>query len=171
MNWFTEDPTPIIVGGVIGLVLLLAAVVRTGRGALLYAAVAWIALIAGLVALERYVVTDLEKVEATIYGAADAVENNDAPRLASYLLPSETALRQEVLSRTRSIHMTDAKIGDLQVTFNPLTIPPSASAAVLGRIAGSRGSLAFNYLLRMEVVLVEHQGQWLVKRYELKSRD
>ena len=72
MTWLVEDPTPTLVAAALIEAVLVLALVKTGRGVLLWA-VGGVALLAvALLALEWLVVTDKEKVEETLSGAARA---------------------------------------------------------------------------------------------------
>src|SRR5215813_10738404 len=75
--WFTEDPTPILVGGGLILLVLGGFFLKSGRGIILLA-MALVALTMGLaVLIDRLVVTDREAVANTIYDAAAMAERND----------------------------------------------------------------------------------------------
>ncbi len=66
MNWLLESPWPILIAGATVEVALIVALVRTGRAALL-AAIAGTAVLTGmLLIVERIVVTETERVEATL---------------------------------------------------------------------------------------------------------
>ena len=95
MSWLVEDPTPTLVALVLCEAILVLALVKTGRGALL-GVIAGVALLGvGLLALEWFVVTEKETVEDTLSGAARALESNDPQAVISFIDPA-TPMRREV---------------------------------------------------------------------------
>ena len=94
MTWFTESPWTLVTVGVIVELVLLAALIRTGRGALLWAIAAVAALTAGLVTIERWIVTDRESISQSLDELAKTLATNDLQAVLGYISPSATEVRQ-----------------------------------------------------------------------------
>ncbi len=85
MNYFTEDPSYLLIGlGVAVLVCLLALKITQQGKFLIWAGV--LAVVAGLVfGFERFWVTDAERVEAVVYDLADSVQQSNVERIKAHL--------------------------------------------------------------------------------------
>jgi hypothetical protein len=172
MAWLTEDPTVVLLAIGAVAVGIIIAILKTGRG--LY--MTWlggVVLLALLViVVERYIVTDREKVEDTLYGAAAALEAGDVEAVASYLAASGEALEREVRSRMRTTEIRKAQIvSDLRIDFSPLEIPPKATATFLGRVEFKAASVPLEqYLGRVKIQLAKEDDRWLVQSYDLNDR-
>jgi hypothetical protein len=172
MAWLTEDPTAILLAiGAIAVGIIIA-ILKTGRGLYLtwLGGVVLLALL--VIVIERYVVTDREKVEDTLYGAAAALEANDVEGVASYLASAGEALEREVRSRMRTMEVRKARIvSDLRIEFSPLETPPKAIATFLGRVEFKAASVPLEqYLGRFKIQLVKEGDRWLVQSYDLDAR-
>ncbi len=85
--WFTENPTPILVGGGLALLVLAGFFLKSGRAAILIA-MALVAAVMGLAVLtDRLIVTDREQVANTIYDAAAAAERNELNAVMDIISP------------------------------------------------------------------------------------
>ena len=169
MTWLVEDPTYTLIAAGIAAVILLVAIVKTGRGRYLTWLGGVVVLAFVLLLIERYVVTDRELVEETLYDAAAALEANDVEAVAALIAPSGEALEREIRNRMRTMEIRTARIADLQVEFSPLELPPKASAAFLGRLEFKDAGVPFEQILRrVRVALVEEDDRWLIQSYDLK---
>jgi hypothetical protein len=172
MSWLTEDPTVILLAiGVIAVGIIIA-ILKTGRGLYLTWLGGLVLLAFLVIVVERYIVTDREKVEDTLYGAAAALEAGDVEAVASYLAASGEALEREVRSRMRTTEIRQARIvSDLRIDFSPLETPPKAIASFLGRVEFKATSVPLEqYLGRFKIQLVKEGERWLVQSYELDRR-
>lgn len=126
-----ESPWPAIFFGIFATTILAMALVRTGRGVLLLAMVVVLVLTLGAVGLEQVVVTERERVEDTLYGAAAAIEANDLDRL----MPLLAGTARVSLNRARSVFhqykFTEARITSVEIEINDLTSPPTAEAKTI----------------------------------------
>ncbi len=77
MTWILEEPTYIIILGVVLVLFLGFALLQTGYRFLLHALLGVIALTIGLLVLENLVQTDKEQVEAALETMARDVETNE----------------------------------------------------------------------------------------------
>jgi hypothetical protein len=133
MTWLVEDPAPILVAVVLIEAVLAIALVKTGRGVLLWA-IAGVALLGTcLLALEWFVVTDKETVEDTLTKAARALEAND-PLAVSACIDPQSLMRQEVAQEMTRLTISKASWNRLDVKFNRYTNPPTAVADFMGYI-------------------------------------
>ena len=100
MSWLFEDPTPVLAGGALILVLLAVVLYQTGRAVVLGVMAGVVALVAGLVVLERAVVTDEEAIHDVFDQIAAALEisaNTAASRYRYALVRLREQLAAEVI--------------------------------------------------------------------------
>ena len=115
MSWLFEDPTTLIVAGLLIEGLLAVALVKSGR-ALLIAAMAGVLILVGLgVLVERLVVTDREQIETTLNEVCTALEANEVPGVLSHIDPAATGMRSRVQSDLSSAHITEVRLFDLEI--------------------------------------------------------
>ena len=169
MTWFIESPWPSVALGV-GLELILAiALVRSGRGIIIAAMVGVLALTAGLVVLERVVVTETEQVEDTLDEIATALTTNE-PSTVLALFSDKSPRRAEVQSTLSRVRVSEAKVlGDLEVRLNQLTNPPSANAYFTGRVRlkGNRETIPYEVVIRKFKVTLHKEGdRYRIFNYE-----
>lgn len=170
MSWLFEDPTTLIVAGVLIEALLAVALYNTGRGALV-AAMAGVLVVVGLgVLIERIVVTDQEQVADTLAAVAKGVEANDVEGVLAFIDPASTGMRASVRMALASARVSEVRIYDLVVEVNERSNPPTAGAEFTGRVKGSyRGESGGGegMLLRKFTVNFRRQGdRWLMTDYE-----
>jgi len=126
MSTLLEDPTGVIVFGVLTEVVLGIVLFCTQRGAVLWMMLGVALLTAGGIWLERYVETDREKVEAVVEGVARAVRHNDKQGVLDRLAPVADApatkeLRQLVEWAFHVVRFTDARITQLDIDVDGTT--------------------------------------------------
>lgn len=169
MTTLIESPWPAVFFGIIALAILAVVLVRTGRAIVLVAMVGVLVVTLAGVLLERLVVTERERVEDALYGAAAAIEANDLNRLMEYISPSAQAVRQRARSVTGQFKFTEARLSNVQVQINDLTSPPSATAKMIGivsvkdtlnEVPYTNGRLGLTVYLRLE------NGRWLITGYD-----
>jgi hypothetical protein len=168
MTWFVESPWPSLAIGAAIEVALVIALLRTARAAFLAPILLVAALTIGMLLVERAVVTQSEEVQDALDGVAKALEANDVQAVLAAFSPNSPRLA-EVRSALARFEVSDAGIGgDLQIRFNPLTIPPSATAYFTGRVQGKdkRGVVPYENLFRKFKVTLHHEGdRWLIADY------
>jgi hypothetical protein len=169
MSWLIEDPSWVwVVGGFVAAALLMA-FWSSGRGVFLTWFGAVVFLVLALLLIERYVVTDRELIEETIYGAAAAVEANDIERTLSYFSPTAEPLRALVRRRMGSLEVLDAAVAGLKIELGTADTRRS-TAKFLGRLEVRSSSVPRNHIpIRMTVALVKEGERWLVESYELRD--
>ena len=171
MSWLTEDPTMVLITAAVFAVGFLIAFLKTGRGLYLL----WlggVALLAmALVLVERYVVTDREQIEDTLFGAAAAIEANDFDAAFAYLAPEVELLHGDIRRRLQTVNVEEATIADLTIDFSPLELPPKAMARFLGILKFEASGIPYDRVLRrLTVKLVKQGDRWLIESYELHGR-
>jgi len=169
MQWIFDSPWTILLVGLAIEALLAVFLLRSGKPVLIGSMVAVGLLTAGLLVVERVVVTDEEEVSDTLDGIAAAMESGDVPQVMAGFSPNCARYReiQNSLSRykVRKAHVG----GDLQVRLNRLTSPPSATAYFTGRIEGrdQRGEVPYEHIIRkFKLTLQKPAQQWLIAEVE-----
>ncbi|HUY92668.1 MAG TPA: hypothetical protein VMV10_28265 [Pirellulales bacterium] len=170
MSWLFEDPTPLIVVGVLieGLLAVVFVNTRQLKAAAAMAGVL-VLVLAGL-AVEQVVVTDYERIEAALDGTARSLRANDVPGLLAHIDPQAAGMRQNAETNLRRARIRDAKVKDLKVQFHRLTSPPTAEAEFIGNIKGSfqsgidvgEGTI----IRRFHIKFVRRGDDWLMTAYE-----
>lgn len=128
---------PLILFGIAAEAVLGIILLMSGRGVLLWAMGGVLVLVLAGVGLERLVVTEREQVEATLEGAAAALQANDQTRLLggeAYLAESAVETRERARYALNHIEFTKVKITNLEIKINRLTSPPSATARITGHV-------------------------------------
>lgn len=171
MTTLVENPMPIILFGIVVEAVLGIILVSTGRGVLLWAMGGVLILVLAGVGLEWLVVTDVERVEAVVEGAAAALGANDQDGLLEYVHPSATEVRRRVDEGFALAAFTSAKITRLEVrNINYLTSPPTAKVQIAGMIhfRVRRGEYPYDSYPIKELTLELHleSGRWLITGYE-----
>jgi hypothetical protein len=165
-----ENPMPVIFAGIAIEAVLAVALVKTGRGFLLYIMAGVLVVVLALVALERLVVTDRERVEMTLDRCAAALEADDLDALLDGIAPEADRTRSEARRAMEWIRFTRIKITDLTVHINELTSPPSARAEFRAVVAGRerRGTLSdITRPIRFHVDLRQEGDRWLITDHRL----
>ena len=90
ITWFTENPAPILIAGIVVLLALGGIFLKSGRGFLLVAMAGVASFMAVAVLIDHLVVTDREQVANTIYMMAAAAERNDLNAVIDHVDPDLT---------------------------------------------------------------------------------
>lgn len=165
MTMFLESPIPVIFIGIIAEAVLATFFFSMRQAWTLWAMLGVLVMVFAGVGLEWVVVTDVERVEAALDGAARALESNDLTQVEQYLTRDAVHTRGRVASAFRLVEITDAKIWNLNVTINRLASPPTADAEFHGRVYyDSRvETIPYNfYGARFKVELRREGDRWLV---------
>ena len=167
-TWFTENPTPILILGVVTLAILIVLLLKTGRGAIL-AAMAGVALLMGLAVLtDKLIVTERERVANVIYDAAAAAEKNELEEVLKCISPSAPHITSEARSWIGQVHLDSVSIHQMDVTLDRSTQPPTAVARFIVHAEGTakRGTTIYNnYVDRLRVNFQLENNRWLVTGY------
>jgi hypothetical protein len=166
VSWLFEDPTTLIVAGVLVEFLLGVALVKSGRGALALPMIGVLALVCLGVLVERLVVTDREQVETALDGVCRSLMANDVEGVLSYIDPEAGGIRSHVRSMLPSAQITDARLYDLVIHVNRRTNPASARADFTGRLKGRFQGSEGLVLRKLTVDLRQEGERWLITDYE-----
>ena len=164
MEIFVESPWPAIFFGVVGEAILAVALVRTGRGVLLWAMAGVLAVSLGGVALARLVVTEKKLAAAVIYDCAAAAKKNDAAGILRHISPEDEVLREQIAGIMRQFEVSEVKIRALDIVINRLTSPPTATATFnfIGTGKERRGEFGGTRPGRVIVQMRREPGGWLI---------
>jgi hypothetical protein len=168
MSYLVENPWPgLLVAAFIELALGIL-LVRGGRAWVIIAMAGVLVAAVAFVVIERLVVTDKEEIENSLEMVAGALEAHDVPGVLATLAP-EFPRRAEVERVLARFEVSQARVGsDLEVRFNPLTNPPSATAYFTGHLEGKdlRGQLPYEHLIRKFKIVFRRDGdRWVIADY------
>jgi len=171
---FLESPVPSILAGILLLAVWAVVFVNLRRGWVLIAMALTLLAALGGVVLERFVVTDRERIEATLDQIADVLEAQGLeanrpefvlPAVLQYVSPRAVKTRRLAETNCRLVEILQAKVINVEVEFNRLTSPPTAEAHFDAKIVarGRNGLIQEQfYPLDFFVQLRYENGRWLV---------
>ena len=169
MNWLIEDPTPNLIAGVLVEAGLALALVKTGRGKLVWAMAAAAVVIVALLIVELVAVTDKERIETTLASASTALEQNDVAAVAALIAPEAADMRSRVASEMDRFQIIEASFRRLEVNFNYYTNPPSAQATIFAtiKVKDRRGEFPYENLVHPFIIMLRKDGnRWLMTGYD-----
>lgn len=170
MSWLFEDPTTLIVAGVLIEGLLAVVLINTRQLKVVLAMVGVLLLILAGVAIEQIVVTDYEQIEAVLDGTARSLRANNVAGVLERIDPQAVEMRQRAEGALSQARITDAHFKDLKVHFKKLASPPAADAEFIANIKGSyRTSIdgGGGTLIRRFRISFRRQGdRWLMTSYQ-----
>ncbi len=149
--------------------MLALVLLKTGRGALVWAMAGAAVVFALLLLLELAIVTDKERVEATLSTAAAALEQNNVDGLMAVIASDAGGMRSRVASEMDRFQITEASFRRLEVTFNRYTNPPTAEAKFIGtiKVKDRRGEFPYeNFVHPFTVFLRKDGDRWLMTGYD-----
>lgn len=167
--WFTEDPTPVLVGGGLILLVLGGFFLKSGRAYVL-ALMAGVAVVMGAAFLiDRLVVTDRESVANVIYDAAAAAERNDLDAVAAFIAPTAAEVKAEARRWIGRAKVESVSISAMEVTLDRAAKPMTATAEfrvfATGQLIDKNMPYPVKYLGRLEVKFVQAGKRWLMTEY------
>ncbi len=170
MNWLFEDPTTLIVAGVLIEALLAVVLVNTRQLKVVLAMIGVLAVVLAGLVLEQLVVTDQERIEAALDGTARSLRANDVEGVLDHIDPQAGSMRQQTAAILRQARIADAHFKDLKVSFKKLTNPPTAEAEFIGNIRGSYRSAGDGgdgtLIRRFRIQFRRRDDRWLMTGYE-----
>ena len=170
MSWLFEDPTTLIVAGVLIEALLAVALVNSRQTKLAWAMLGVMALMMLGLSIERLVITDYEQVETILDATAASLAANDVEGVLAKIDPEAAGMRQQVQATLSHAHVSAAHIRDLSVRFHRQTSPPTARAEFIGNVKGSfRAGVDAGegtVIRRITVDFVRRGDRWLMTGYE-----
>ena len=164
MSWLFEDSTSVLAVTVLVEIILIVALLRSGKTSLLYVVLVVAVACSACVAIELMVETDRERIEQVIEQTRSAVLANDREQVFHLIAPESRNLRSEAARSLAQYLFSGIKITDgPQIVLYPMTTPPSASVAAVARLdlKAKKGPLAYRgSLLRVEARLKETPAGW-----------
>ena len=164
MEIFVESPWPAVFFGVVGEAILAVALVRSGRGALLWAMAGVLAVSLAGVAVARLVVTEKKLAAAVIYDRRCRREERRPGHFAAHLSRGRGVAGGD---RRRHAAGRDQRGKDsrLDIAINRLTSPPTATATFnfIGTGKDRRGE--FGQMTRPGKAIVQmprQPGGWVI---------
>ncbi len=171
MQWLLESPWPALVVGGLLVLTFWGAWRQTLQRRHFWSMIAALAVTLGLLVLEQVVVTETEQVEATLHQIARALEQNDVEQVLGFLHPQARSARQALRRILPQVRIIRASLSDVQVQWDPNADPPRAHVRLWGSVRFEyRGRelaehVPSRYFRKVEVVLVKHQGRYVVTGY------
>jgi hypothetical protein len=168
MTWVIEQPLYLIILGMVAVAGFGYGWLQTGYRALLYLTIGSAVCVGGLLLLERFVETDVEKVETTLHQIADDLENENLQGVLDAIHPDArgTVSRAAAEFPQYTFDVVDIK-SNLKVKINNDTVPPEAFATFNVKVIGSGGGYAhINARVFAEVTLKKVGEKWLAFDYQ-----
>ncbi len=176
MAWLLEDPWTVIGCGAFAELLLAVALFNTRRVAVLAAMGGVLAVVLVGVAVEWFVVTEVEAVENTIYSAAKAIESDEREKVLEFIAPEAVDRLKTEIQVVRFLKVTSVKIRALEVTVHKtLSASGSLTASADFTVRGSFGSSSEasvagrNFAVILHLKLRKDGDRWLVTDYERRQ--
>lgn len=170
LSWFTDDPTPILIGGGLALAILTAIVYFTVRAAWIFGMGIVVAIMGLALLTDFLVVTDRELINEVIAEGATALESNQLDNVLRLVSPSATELQGLARVTIQSFKFKDVRVTTTpQIVVNSLTSPKTAVArfAAVAEVGTTSG--IFKVPRRVEVRFEWQKDRWLVSHADWSS--
>lgn len=173
MNWLFESPTIPLFFGALILAVFTAIWVQTrdGRALLGCAAVAFFT--ASWLAIQYFVVTEVEQIKNTIRSIATLAETGDVEGIVGYISESKPELAEEVRSAFELAEVEKVSIKrNLQATVSEQRgyLSGEARFNAVATIKSRRGGWESRPVPRFFIVqLRKEDNQWRVRSYEARD--
>lgn len=168
--WLLGQPWIVLAAGAAVLVVLFGVLQQTGQRWALYSLIAAGLIFAGLLAIERFVITPEEAIKATLQRIALAAQSNDADAVAGQISRRAPELQEQARTMLKPWKLEEVKVKQIsQLTVKPDGRPPVGSAVVkVLAVGGDRlGTLEHQRAVRdFKVEFIEEDGQWRVRGFE-----
>jgi hypothetical protein len=175
VNWLLGQPFVVLAAGVAVVIVLYGVLQQTGKRWVLFVMLAAALLTAGLVVLERMIVTPEEAVKATLYAVARDVQRNDIDAVVSHISRRAPDIQQLARTQLQPVTMEEVKVKRIsQLVAQPTGRPPTASAVV--QVLAVRGDRSGTFqhrrgVFEFRVDFVEEDGWWRIRHYEQIESD
>jgi hypothetical protein len=169
MYYLIEDPTLIIFLGIVIEAALGIALVRTGRGVLLWFMLGVLVVCLTGVIGQRFIITERKRVVQTLDGVAAALEANDVDKVWTYLTPDAEFSRSEARRALNTVKINSVNYSQLNVEFNKLTNPWTAKVDFFGIIhfTDPKGASPYeNYPRHFTLIMRKVGDRWLIEKHE-----
>lgn len=170
MTWFTENPTPLVVLGILVEAALAVVLMKTGKRPVLWAMLVTAAFTAAAVVANIWIVTPREEVTAALEEMRQLLEQNDRPALIDRIDRGAVSLRNQVQSDQSYLTITRAKLNDLKVTVDPTGTAAKADFIGVIDFKDGGGRLPYNHIvMQFTVQLRKSEGKWFVTDAEYRN--
>jgi hypothetical protein len=161
MTWFTENPLPPVVIGIVVEAALVVGLAKTGKRGFLWGIIATLAIVVAVVVIGRLIVTPREAVTAAIEEMRSALAANDRAALLTHIDTGNVRLRNQVQFDLAQLTVTEAKINELKVEVD--ATGKIATADIKG-VVHFEGQLyrMVPVKIRAQLKKVEPDGKWVV---------
>lgn len=171
MTWLFENPYPALLAGGITAVSLGFGWVQTGRRWPLNAMIVVLVLTFAALLLERSVVTDREKITATLHRIAALLERNAIDDALEYAHSGSPEVRDQAQNELPRYEFFDVKIKrNLKIDVSPEHVPPKAVAEFNVTVVASTRDGSLNNIRAPRFVkvvfLLDNDGTWRVAEYD-----
>ncbi len=169
MTVFIENPVAIAVFGALAATLALVVYLARRNFGSLVAIAGVAALTVLMLAVEKFVVTDREAVEAGVEQVFDAIESNDLPGVLEWIDPAAANVKADAESLMPEVKVSTANAAAIEVEVNDAANPPTAKSqcrAYLNAVHGSSG-MAMPYMnQRVDLNWVKRGNHWRITGYQ-----
>ena len=170
MIWLSEKPLVIVLMGVTTAIVLGGLWMQTGRKSALYALLCSLVATAGLLVLERLIVTDREQIDTILHQAARDVERNDLEALFRYTHSRAESIRRQARAELPRYVFEQVSIkSNLEINVRTDRDPPTARARfnAVVTLSEREGLIHHRRIPRFVIVVFEKEGdEWRVVGYE-----
>ncbi len=167
--WLMENPLAILGIGAAVLVMMFVGLQQTGKRGFLIAMVGVVVLSAGLLLLERWMITPRESVVATLHVLAHDLKSNDVEAVLSHISDRAPKVAEDARSYMRMGTIKEAKIKTIRkVTFpqeKPVRLAVAEFNVVIVGQSGNTGPITIPKIL--VVYFRDEAGKWRIKDYEV----
>ncbi|REJ79674.1 MAG: hypothetical protein DWQ34_19615 [Planctomycetota bacterium] len=161
--WFTETPWPPIFILAVIAACLAAAFSATQRSVYLAGILVLALLGGGIYFIEKQIVTERERVEAAIYGVADAFQRRDVAETVGYISQNAVLLRLLVLSKLREVQVReDLRITDVSIETSNQDSRATSHFRANGTFAVAGYGDVGHQPTRWEVDWQKEGGEWRI---------
>jgi hypothetical protein len=168
LTFFLENPIPIyFVGTVLVVITGLTFLVRRTLRSLVWLVGVVLATLL-LLAIERWVVTEREQIEANLGTLLESLEANDMPGVLAMIDPDAEEVRSDVETMMPEVTVKDTGATMLHIELGNSQDRPTATAQFLGRVDGvhkKSGQRVF-YLDEVQLQWRHRDDRWVVENYE-----
>jgi len=169
MTFFMENGLAIAVVGGLAITLTLVFFMARRTGGSLSALAAAVAATIVLLAIERFVQTDQERVVSAVHNIYAAVDQNDVDGVLALIDSSATQIRADVQALMPMVKVESAGSGrNVEVTLNESATPMSATTSSRAFLNGTHvqtGHPVPYVNQRVDMEWVKNGDQWLLKGY------
>ena len=170
MNWLDQNAVWLVLLCVVAVGVLAGGWLRTGRRALAFAAIIPILLAVSVLVVQQLVVTDREKVEATLEEIARQVRNNDLDGLLRYVDPQSPDVADRARQELPRYEFDEVIIKrNLEIHVDLNHDPPKAVAEfnVTVVVSEKSGTFQNQRIPRFAIVTFYlRDGRWRLASYE-----